>query len=150
MNIRKLAAGFIAMASVLVGGVVVAPPASAATVVRVLSSNSNINFNNPLATCSAPAGFTCTISKSYAATRTINVAFGVSRSFVSAQLGISSATTRSVTVSCSKVMPPNRSRLVAYPAGRQIFYTITSNGQTSGTLMAFEPEPASVACFLYA
>jgi hypothetical protein len=151
MIIRKLAAGFLAMTFALVGGTAVAQPASAAgPVVRVLSKNYNVNFNQELATCSATPGFTCTISRSASATRTIDLALGVSRSVVSAGLNISSATTRTVTVTCSATMTETRSRLVAYPAGWQIFYKITSNGRTSGTLMAFDPDGISTACYRYA
>jgi hypothetical protein len=150
VSIRKLAAGFLAMMFALVGGIAVAQPASAATVVTVLSRNSNVNFNQTLATCSAPPGFTCTISRSASATREIGLALGVSRSVVSAGLNLSSATTRTVSVSCTATMTATRSRLVAYPAGTQIFYKITSNGQTSGTLMAFEPAGVSTACYKYA
>jgi hypothetical protein len=148
--IRRLAAALLTLALALVGGTVAAAPASASgPVVTVLSKNSNVNFNQELGTCSATPGFTCTISRTASATRTVSLALGVSRSIVTAQLNISSATTRTVTVACTATMTATRSRLVAYPTGKQIFYKITSNGQTSGTLMAFDPD-GGIACYKYA
>lgn len=129
------------------GGVASASSAAAADpTVTVLSSNDNTNFNQVLATCSALSGETCSITRSAEATRTVDVALGLSRAFVTAKLNISSASTQKVSVKCSQTMTTTHPRLYAYPAGRQIFYKITANGRTSGTLMAFNPDPASVFC----
>ena len=153
MRTNKLKAGFVATALALAGGIAAAQPASAADpVVTVKHRAYNMtNFNQVLAECSSFPGGTCSIERTTDATRTIETEFGLSRSFVSGKLNISSAYTARVTVKCGAyTMTTTRRRMVAYPVGTQIFYTITANGRTSGTLMAFQPAATSTACHLYA
>lgn len=151
MILRKIATSCLAALVLAGSGLAAAAPAQAASTVKVTHRVANAtNFNQQLATCSGPAGFTCTINQSVSATRSVDLALGVTRSFVTSQLKISNAASRSVSVSCSMTLPSNKRKLVAYPVGTQIFYTITKNGETSGTLMAFEPDGASQACYLYA
>lgn len=151
MRFRR--AGSVIVAGVLLAAaqsVGVAPASAASSYVTIISTRPATNFNQVLGECSSFPGSTCTIAKTTSATRTVDLALGMTRSWVTGKLSISSASTVSTTVSCSRTMSTKYSRLVGYPMGKQIFYTITANGRTSGTLMAFDPAPNSMDCYLYA
>jgi hypothetical protein len=157
MNSRRVITLCTAALLAATGGLVAATPASAATtytLTETYRATNMTNFNEPLATCSGTPGFTCAISTTTSATRSVDAAFGLSRAWVTAQLKVSNSTTRSVTVSCSATLSTKYGRLVAYPVGTQIFYKITqttaSGTTTSGTLMTFEPAANSQSCYLYA
>lgn len=78
-----------------------------------------------LTDCDAGKGGTCSIEKSFTVTRTVQVALGVSKSFVSAELNISSS--RSVTISArctSPVFTSDRQVYKAFPSGSRTWYKI--------------------------
>lgn len=146
-GISVVVAGVLLAAAQSVGA---APASAADSYVTIISTRPATNFNQVLGTCSGFPGSTCTIALTTSATRTVDLALGMTRSWVTGKLNISSSSTVLTTVSCSKTMTTRYSRLKGYPMGKQIFYTITANGRTSGTLMAFEPAPNAMDCYLYA
>lgn len=107
----------------------------------------NTNYNNRLARCNLPCGLEVTRS----ATRTISVGGGLTRAGAALGLSISSATTKSLSISCEYTKKPsNRTWLDAYPEGYQYFYKIRENKYDaygalvgtkilSGTYTAFDP-----------
>lgn len=139
--------------AVVLGGVAVAAPASAWTTYKVTEisrSTGLVNMNDMIASCSGTPGTVCRIERSVSAERRIDLTLGVSRGFVAGELNISSAKTRTVSVSCSATITSNRPELRAYPTGTQIFYKVTRNQNgtktTSGTKMAFVPHSSSTFC----
>ncbi|UBU08892.1 hypothetical protein [Nonomuraea gerenzanensis] len=88
-----------------------------------------------LTSCQADKGGTCTISRSFSVTRTIGVALGVSRSFVSAELNMSSARTVEVRAACtSRVFSSNNQIYKAYPAGTRQWYKVVEKYYVGGKL----------------
>jgi hypothetical protein len=148
---RKFVTVCLAVLISLGSGLVAMQSASAAgPVITVLDRTPrSVDFGQVLGTCSASPGGKCAIYKTVRATRQVDVALGVSRRLVSAQLDIPSARSRSVTVRCEATMSTKYSLVKAYPTGTEISYRITSGGETSGTLTAFDPNPTSRACFTY-
>lgn len=151
--VAMIAVGMVSAIASVLGTVVTAAPASAITTYKVTEisrSGGMVNMNNMLAQCSGTPGFVCVIERSISATREISLSLGVSRGTVAGALNISSATTRTVAVSCKATITSNRPVLKAYPMGTQIFYKVTRNQngdkKTSGTLMAFVPDGASTFC----
>lgn len=123
---------------------------------RTLYSNSFTNSSQTLATCQSVGG-TCTISRALSATRTIGLTLGASRSWASAQLNISAASTQTVTAACTSPTLRSGQTWRAYPHGQRWSYRIQSqyygndggvdfpigSPQTSGTLYAFNPTGVS-------
>jgi len=151
--VAMIAVGMVSAIASVLGTVATAAPASAITTYKVTEisrSAGMVNMNNMLAQCSGTPGFVCVIERSLSATREISLSLGVSRGTVAGALNISSATTRTVAVSCKATITSSRPVLKAYPMGTQIFYKVTrtQNGakKTSGTLMAFVPSGASTFC----
>ncbi len=107
-----------------------------------------------LATCSAGNNnTTCTIASGESATRTFQAAFGLKNSWVANQLSISSSSTVTVTVGCSKRIKKNR-KLVAYSIGSRHRYkirrkTTSAAGtyvSTSGWKYTFNPYKNGIHC----
>lgn len=148
------------------GGAITAPAASAEPIgpigvrvtntVNVKSTQSGYRSGTLVATCSAGVGGTCTLSRTVSATRTINLSLNVSRAFVAGKLGWSSASSTSVTASCtSPKFTSSRQIYRGYVQGTRKTYTITrkiyidgklSSTTTSGTLIGFNP--TGVACVM--
>lgn len=121
----------------------------AASSVKLSSTAYRVLNSTPyaLASCGAGAGGTCSINTTASATRTIETSLGVTRATVAASIGISSASTVSLGVSCnSPVFSNSGQRYTAFPAGTMYYYTISSGGQTSGILSAFNP--TGIACYM--
>jgi hypothetical protein len=118
-----------------------------------------VDFNHRIARVYQQPGESASISAGRSATRTIQVGGGYTRAGVAGSLSISSATTVTVTVGCTSVIPVGRERLDAFPVGTQIFYEITQKWHdtttgavtnfTTGTLMAFNPTPNEIYCHTY-
>ncbi|MGN9839768.1 hypothetical protein ACTMTI_16755 [Nonomuraea sp. H19] len=115
-----------------------------------------VNFNKVLASCSAGVGGTCSISKSFSVTRTIQLGLNMSRGAVAAQLGWSEGTSVTVTAQCnSRPFTKGGQVYRAYPQGIKKRYTITKkmyiDGKlkkttTAGPYEAFSPK--GVSCHL--
>ncbi|TDE27162.1 hypothetical protein E1295_43390 [Nonomuraea mesophila] len=109
-----------------------------------------------LATCSAGVGGTCSISRTFEVTRTIQVSLGVSRNFVASEINFSSAKSKSVRATCNSPKFTSSSQLYrAYPGGTRRWYTITrklyvgdkvKETRKTGPHMAFDPK--GVSCVL--
>jgi hypothetical protein len=65
----------------------------------------------------------CTVAKGKTVTNNLSVAFGLSASYVSGQLGYSYSSASSTTVSCSATVPKGKT-LKAYPQGTRRVYSI--------------------------
>ena len=119
-------------------------------------SRNYINTRQEIGSCRAlSAGVGCAINHTASATRSINLALGISRSVVAGSLGISASDTRSVGVTCNAPELKRSQRLVAYPAGDRYRYKVNKmtarsgvilSNTTSGWLYAFDPHPAGMAC----
>lgn len=126
---------------------------------KVVNSSKTTNYvdkSRQIARCTvATAGLSCSINRTASATRTVNVALGMSRADISAQLGFSSADTVSVGVTCSSGALKAGQSLVAYSVGSRHQYKVNKvvarNGvflsnETSGWLYAFNPYSAGISC----
>lgn len=156
---RRLGTVVAALAVLMAGSAVAAAPASAGVYRTTYQVNVKSTTNNYrgafIMDCSASKGGRCTITKSLSATRTINLSLGVSRGVVAGGLGWSSASTTTVSGSCTS--PPfSASHHVykAYVKGTQKTYTVTKRiylgtkllkTETSGTLKGFNP--TGIICF---
>lgn len=118
------------------------------TVVKKLSSSFTIKSTS-LATCTAPAGGTCTFTQSFSVTRTVGLSLGLTRSNVSAAYNFSSATSQTLSVGCTVNTTPGKV-VRAYPNGTTYTYQAQKQRsfapynswttiETSGTLSAFNP-----------
>ena len=115
-------------------------------VLKVLSKTYMVDYNKKLEPrCNLP----CSISTTTSVTRTVGLAFGLTRSVVTAKLGISNATTASITVSCKAPKQSGRSYLVAYAEGYRYNYRVqrktydyygTLKNTEEMTLVAFDPK----------
>ena len=86
-----------------------------------------VRYTNKIGQAQAgSAGINVQITKTSAATRTIQYGFGVSKDFVAANLNISSASSVGVNVGCSKTVKRKGYWLVAYPVGSLHRYRIKS------------------------
>lgn len=102
-----------------------------------------------LASCQAvTSGTTCSISDSKSATRTIGLALDATRSFVAANLSISSSYTRTLTVTCNSPVMTAGQVFKAWPRGYLFQYRIkkiyVGGGSISPYLNAFDPR--GIAC----
>lgn len=152
-SILRTVATMASAVAVVLGGVAVAAPAAAWTtyeVTEISRSSGIVNMNDMIASCSGTPGTVCRIQRSVTAERRIDLTLGVSRGVVAAELNISKASSRTVSVSCSATITSNRPELRAYPLGTQIFYKVTRNQNgtrtASGTKMAFVPSSSSTFC----
>ncbi|MFC4113078.1 hypothetical protein [Nonomuraea zeae] len=138
IQVRRWMAASVGTLGLLTFGVVTAPNASASSAipgdvatysVKVTGTiNSAYNPREVLATCSADIGGTCAITRSYSATRTFQVALGVSVKVVAAELGWSSSSTTTVAASCtSRKFTSNRQIYRGYPRGTRKWYTVTKS-----------------------
>lgn len=125
-----------------------------------------VNTSQRLGSCENP-GRTCTITVGRSSTRTFGLSLGVSKGFVAGSLNISTATTVSVSTSCSAKTPKGY-YLNAYPRGSRHQYKIkrvvtavyspyrasthrasTTAGTTvSGYLHTFNPYKNAISCRL--
>lgn len=90
------------------------------------------------------------------ATRTVSLAYDASRSAVTSSLGISNATTQSVTVTCTSSALPANTKYTAWPRGVRYRYQIhkwftdtegfKGDVGTSGWLYAFDPAQTRITC----
>lgn len=155
--------------AIAIGGI--AAPASAATstppahpdgggnvtyysIVHTGTTYNFTDYTHEIGRCYAPAGgITCTIATTTTATRTIGTALTMTTGWVASQLGISSSSGVSTTISCSRLMAAGQS-LVAFPMGTYYQYKIAKTvaplgGTTySGPLQSFDPTPNAVTCGL--
>jgi hypothetical protein len=101
------------------------------------------------------AGSTCAIMKQSSASRSVGVALGASRSFVSSSLSISSGTSESVGIQCTSPPLPKNARFRAWPRGDRFTYKIkkervvsgaVATSSTSGTLTTFNPKKNTLTC----
>lgn len=104
----------------------------------------------------AANGSSCQVSRGLAASRTIDLRYGVSRSFVSTQIGISSGSSVSTTTTCTSPKLKAGQRWVARSMGTRWSYQIrqttklagrVTSTQTSGVLHAFDPSKM-ISCSL--
>lgn len=126
---------------------------------KVVNNSKTTNYvdkSRQIARCTiATAGLSCSINRTAAATRTVNVGLGMSRDAISAQLGFSSAETVSVGVTCSSGAMKKGQSLVAYSVGSRHKYKVNKivarsgvvlSNETSGWLYAFNPYTAGISC----
>lgn len=154
---RGLAATLVAASGLVLGA---ANPAQAwegpgheVNVVHVSSRKSGHVGSQILATCSGQAGMGCSITTTKAATRSISLDLGFSRSFVASKIGISSSSTQSIAVTCSATLTKTKKTLTARPSGTLITYKLEKKyydnrgryigSSWSGNLTAFNPIGAS-------
>lgn len=114
------------------------------------------NMGQVIGSCKVgTSGSKCTISSGKSATRTVDLAFGISRGAVTGSLGIKNGSTVSVSTSCSS--PPLAAGRVyrAYPIGQKWQYKVKkithlgvglTQTQTSGLLTAFNPSSTHIYC----
>ncbi|MDR0592078.1 MAG: hypothetical protein LBG60_02225 [Bifidobacteriaceae bacterium] len=137
-------------------------PYPAKTVYKVVDKTKTtyyVDKTQELASCKIlTAGGTCTASKSTAATRSVQISTGVSREGVTASLGISSALTVGVAVSCTSPKMSKNQLWRAWAMGTRHKYrvqkTYTPAGRNakpnpptySGWLYTFDPGRNSFAC----
>ncbi|MFE7846695.1 hypothetical protein ACFUTX_16035 [Microbacterium sp. NPDC057407] len=100
-------------------------------------------------------GSTCSISTGKTATRSVSLAYGMTRGAVTASLGIDAATSVSVGTSCSSPPLPAGRIYRAYPIGEKWQYKIQkityvgiglSKTQKTGWLTAFNPSRTHIYC----
>lgn len=163
MTARKLVA--LATGIGLISVLAVASPANAApgglpsttTVVNKVAHKNYINKSQVLGECrTVTAGQTCSFANATSSTRTVQVALGVSKGFVTGSLNISSATTVSVTVSCTSGVMKAGQRYRAWPIGTRYDYRIkrawnsvlfpNKPAEYSKVLHAFNPGKNRYAC----
>lgn len=112
-------------------------------------STGHIDYGQTLATCSG-AGSACQINSTKSATRTVSLSLGVSRSVVTSSLGISNASTQSLSISCSSPTLKSGQIYKAHPRGERHRYKVRARSrmwvspawidmgtETSGWLYAF-------------
>lgn len=115
-----------------------------------------------ISTCKAAAsGTTCAISRGASASRTIGVAFGLSRGAIASQLNISTQKSQSVSVGCSSPAMQRGKTWKARSVGTRFVYKIRQEKAyrpriggrtkwrtvaTSGFRVAFSPYSASISC----
>lgn len=114
------------------------------------------DYSQRLGNCKAiRSGTTCTISVSKAATRTVGLALGASRSTITAGLNISSASTVSMSVPCSSPRLRAGQTYRAWPMGNRYSYRVWKTySNTAGvvtvtkstTQYAFSPAQNSITC----
>lgn len=126
-----------------------------ATYYRTVVSSTSVgaDFAHSLGSCQiASRNTSCSVGYGETATRTISLSLGASWSAISSQLGISSASSTTVTTSCTWT---SIGLHYAYPRGKHIYYKIQkwysiSNTRklldTSSTLHAFDPYSTSIYC----
>jgi hypothetical protein len=131
---RRIAAG---MLGLLLASSAFAPSAAAAqntssdvyryevSVVNKSVTRGVTNYGKVLATCGTPSRtVACEISETRSTTRSIGVSAGVSRGFVAGKLGISSARTVSMSISCERRTTNAHPYLKAYVVNDVWSYTV--------------------------
>lgn len=131
---RRIAAGVLGL---LMVSFTLAPPAGAAesgpsdvyryevSVVNKSVTRGVTNYGKVLATCGTPSRtVACEISETRSTTRSIGVSAGVSRGFVAGKLGISSARTVSLRISCERRTTNAHPYLNAYVVNDVWSYTV--------------------------
>ncbi|MFT0847391.1 hypothetical protein VR010_06505 [Actinomycetaceae bacterium L2_0104] len=115
------------------------------------------NYKGPqFASCKALVnGTRCQISVGKQVTRSINVSLGATRGLVASQLGISSASSTTTTVSCTSPSLKAGQYFRGYAMGDRYKYQVVRKSKshgiviktdTSGWLYAFDPYRSSIAC----
>lgn len=125
-------------------------------VVDQTSTSKYVDRSREIARCSvATAGLSCSINKTSSATRTIDLALGISRASVASTLGISESNTVSVSVTCSSGALKKGQSLVANSMGTRYKYKVSKmvarsgvilSSETSGWLYAFNPSSSGISC----
>ncbi|GAA3637511.1 hypothetical protein GCM10022200_21060 [Microbacterium awajiense] len=163
-HLTKAALGIAAGVGLVLG---MTTPASALVdysyrVVNASKSTYYTNFGQVVGSCKAlTTGTTCTISKGKTATRTIGTSLGYTRSGVAASLNMSSASSVTISVSCTSPVLKAGQTFYAYPVGdrwsyrikKDTIYSYTNTGtiyktttEYSNYLTAFNPYASSIAC----
>lgn len=132
-----------------------APPGYTVSYYVVDSSyvSNHVNTGDILSRCYATGGH-CTITAGKSATITISLSLGASRGDVSGGLGISGASTTTITQACTSPVLASGQAWTAYPIGREYTYKIEElvhagiNVTTtySGWLHAFSPYSNQIYC----
>lgn len=165
---KKATKAILGVASGVALAIGMSVPASAATnvqtwAINVAKSGNNVDYSRIVTSCQVgTAGATCSLTKGKQATRTVDLALGAARNIVSAQLGFSSATSVTISVTCtSPPMKPGQT-WKGYAIGDRFTYrihkrtTVSSNqgavistkNEYSGYLSAFNPYATSIYCRL--
>jgi len=132
-----------------------------ASVVRSVINKSTVSsryvdMSKSIASCSVgPAGGSCSITRGSTVTQTVQLALGISRGNVTGSLGLSSASSRSLTVGCTSLSMKAGQVYRAYAVGPRYKYQVkavsmvgylVAKTETSGVLYAFDPKPSDIHC----
>lgn len=148
--------------ALILGGVSAANAALPVRVTKnyVLNKSKQSNYTSAAAIGACvitTTGGTCGISRGKAASRTIDLTYGLTRSFVAGQIGVSASSSVQTTVDCRSPALKKGQRWAAHSIGNRWTYqlrTITtvngrvSDNRTSGLLHAFDPYAAHISCGL--
>ena len=157
----------VCLAAVAVGGVAFASPAAALGPLRVPAppqytttwvvvdkttvAGTYVDKTRPVASCSAGAGGTCTISRATAVSTTVQTSLGYSKSGVAASIGFSLTRMSTTTVTCVSPRMRAGQTYVGYSEGTAKHYRIqewhgssfpggsAQLAATSGLLLAYQP-----------
>jgi hypothetical protein len=133
-------------------------PPPMVTTVTVIDKKVQRNYVHPrvIADCSVTSGTgRCVISKGYTATREVQVAFGLGRSWVTGQLGIQNSTSVTLEIGCTSEVLTAGQTWKARSKGTKYTYKIQRKivvagrvlkTEVSKPLTAFSPSPTSIAC----
>lgn len=120
------------------------------SVVNKSVNNANyINTGQLLANCSGSTGTSCAISSTKSATRSISLSLSMSRASVAGALGISSAASQSLAISCTSPKLKAGQVYKAYPRGVRYQYKVTRT-QRTWTQAGWVNGPTSTSGWLYA
>lgn len=135
------------------------PAFGSVTQLKVVNKSATKNYidrSRRIAHCNVQSnGLGCSINRTSSATRTIQLSLGISRGAVASQLGISSANSVSVAVTCTAQTMKKGQTLVAYSVGTRHKYQVNKktarsgfvlSNSTSGWLYAFNPYSAGISC----
>jgi hypothetical protein len=121
------------------------------------TKTSNVVGTQIIGDCTvARNGGTCTITSGKTATRTIQLAFNVTRSAVASSLQISSSTSATISVACTSPPMNAGESWRAKPKGTKHFYKVREQtwaedvviaSRTSAQLTAFNPSATSIYCY---
>lgn len=165
--ILRCAAAAIVAVVAGVGSLVTASPAQAVTrsgitwtVVNVHTVNNAIDPRGAAGRCSN-TGSTCSITATLMKTTTVNGTLGMTVKEVAASIGFSVSRSASTSLACNSPVLRAHQEFRAYRVGTKKQYkihrvdhnlppTIRRRDQTSGWLIAFQPDVARIHCGVYA
>ncbi|WP_143938863.1 hypothetical protein [Tessaracoccus rhinocerotis] len=121
---------------------------------KVVDKSKTLNYVNRgqvLASCKAlNTGVTCSISKGASSTRTVQLGMTMKRAEITGSLGISSAATVSVNVTCTSPTMYSGQVFKAFPMGERHRYKVQRESllgiEKTGWLYAFNPTVNGFAC----